>query len=136
MPVPLSEMMEKLPPERRAKIERHAQALIAEHRSIAQIRKALKLTQTDVAKALKTSQANVAQIEGKKDVLVSTLARVVKAMGGELELVVTIPNRGRAVLEIGKAKGEPVVRPKRKKKPRTAVTTGSTASRRPKAAAA
>ena len=135
MPVPLSEMMARFSPEDRAEIERHAQALIAEHRSLAQIRKALKLTQADVAKALKTSQANIAQIEGKKDVLVSTLARVVKAMGGELELVVTIPNRGRMVLEIGKMKGEPVVRPKRKKKPPSVATTRPASSRTRKAAA-
>jgi hypothetical protein len=116
MPVPLSKMMKDLPAERREVVERHAQALIAEHRSLAEIRKALKLTQADVAAALKSSQANVAQIERKRDaILVSTLERVVRAMGGELELVVNIPRRGRTVLALGKAKGETVVRAKTKK---------------------
>jgi transcriptional regulator with XRE-family HTH domain len=133
MAIPLSAVMAELSPERRAEIDRHAQALIAEHRSLVQIRKALGLTQADIAKSIKTSQANVAQIEGKKDLLVSTLARVVKAMGGELDLVVTIPNHGRTILRIGKAKGEPAL--KRKPKAKTTASTRSNTSRPRRAAA-
>lgn len=115
MPVPLSRMMDQLPAERRDAVARHAEALVAEHRSLAEIRKALNLTQADVATALKSSQANVAQIERKRNaVMVSTLERVVRAMGGELELVVNLPHRGRTVLALGAGKDRTLVRPKTK----------------------
>lgn len=125
MPVPLDRIMEGLPPERRAAVERHARDLIAEHRTLAQLRKALNLTQADVADALETSQANVAQIERKTDVMLSTLSRVVRALGGELQLVVTLPNRPSVALRMGKSGGEPAVRGPRKVKQRTVATAES-----------
>ena len=112
MAVPLSKMIQQFSVDDQADVRRQAQELVAEHRSLTQIRKALKLTQTDLADALGTSQANVAQIEQKSDLMVSTLERVVRAMGGELQLVVTIPRQGRVVLELGKTKGRTIVRPK------------------------
>ncbi len=46
--------------------------------------------------------------------MVSTLERVVRAMGGELELVVNLPHRGRTVLTLGAGKDRTLVRPKTK----------------------
>src|SRR5215210_3138400 len=79
MPVSLSKMMDEFSPEDRTEIEGHARQLIAERRSLMQIRKALKLTQSDIAEVLKTSQAHVAQIERKRDAMVSTIERIVNA---------------------------------------------------------
>jgi transcriptional regulator with XRE-family HTH domain len=110
MPVPAADVLAKFSPEDRAEIERHAERLIAEYRSLAQIRKALGLTQKAVADALDTSQANVAQIERTPDALVSTLERIVRAMGGELELVASIPGHGRVKLRLGRANGQPRLR--------------------------
>jgi transcriptional regulator with XRE-family HTH domain len=113
MPVSLSDMMADLPAARRNAVERRTKDLVAEHRSLGQIRKALKLTQADVAKALDRSQAHVAQVERKGDAMVSTIARVVKAMGGELDLVVRLPHHEPVVLALGTSAEAPIVRPKR-----------------------
>jgi transcriptional regulator with XRE-family HTH domain len=125
----LSKIVRGFSAEDQADIRRQAEELIVEHRSLAQIRKALNLTQADVADLLRTSQANIAQIEQKKDVMVSTLDRVVRAMGGELELVVTMPRQGRVVLELGNAKDKTIVRPK-SRKARAAAPTRSASRRR------
>src|SRR3954471_14431836 len=137
MPVPLAKMMEEFSPEDRGEIEKHAKQLIDEHRSLVQIRKALRLTQSDVAEVLKTSQAHVAQIERRGDAMVSTIARVVKAMGGELDLVVRIPRHGRVVLKLGESKGEPVLKekPRRNEPASTVAAPTSPASRNRRRAA-
>jgi transcriptional regulator with XRE-family HTH domain len=125
MPVPLEKMLEEFTPEERARIDRNAADIVAQNRTLAQLRKSLNLTQAELAKALKTTQANVAQIEGKKDVMVSTLARMVKAMGGSLQLTVNVPGHEPVALKIGTAKGEPAIKPVRKRRYGTRVITGS-----------
>ena len=106
MPVPLDQMMEGLPAERRAKIARDARAIVSEQRTLAELRRALKVTQAALAKALETTQGNVAQIEAKDDVMVSTVNRVVTALGGTLDLVVHLPGRESVSLSFGAPKGK------------------------------
>ncbi len=50
------------------------------------LRKFVGLTQKDLEKASKIAQGELSKIERRKDHLVSTLRRYVKAMGGELEI--------------------------------------------------
>jgi transcriptional regulator with XRE-family HTH domain len=134
MPATLSEMMEDLSAAERAEVERGAQEILLQHKTLSDLRRTLKVTQASLAEALETSQANVAQIERKKDVMVSTLTRVVEALGGRLEMVVTIPGHGAVSLQIGDVKGEPVIRKKvtRKQKAPTTVarTRGETEHRK------
>lgn len=90
----LSAVLDEFAPEDRADIERRAAELIAEARTLAEMRKSLGLSQAAVAEALRTSQANVAKIEsGRSDVMVSTIARIVGAMGGRMRMVVELPGR-------------------------------------------
>jgi len=55
-------------------------------RTLAQMRNARRLTQTQLASALGVSQAQVSRIESQADLYLSTLRGYVQAMGGELEL--------------------------------------------------
>ena len=66
--------------------------------------------------------ANVAQIEAKRDVMVSTLARVVQALGGGLELRVVLPGRRSVTLDMAQNAG--TVKLKRSRRPKTVVPTG------------
>jgi len=115
MPVPLEEIMARFTPEERAKIERGAQRIIAESRTLAELRKALGVTQADLAKALKTTQGNIAQIESKDDVMISTVERVVKALGGRLVLRVEIPGHPPATLRLGRSKGKRTLKAERRR---------------------
>lgn len=60
---------------------------------LASVREALGFTQTDLAAAMGVTQSNVAQAERRKDLLVSTLARYLGAIGADLHLVVQFEGR-------------------------------------------
>ncbi len=59
---------------------------------LAQVRRALKLSQDEIAHTLQIGQAAVAKIEKRTDMYVSTLRRFVEAMGGELDIVARFPD--------------------------------------------
>lgn len=89
----LAEMMRNLPPERREKIKRRAAELIAEEMSLRELRRALGRTQSKVARDLGIGQEAVSRLEGRTDMLISTLDRYVRKAGGRLTLVAEFPNR-------------------------------------------
>jgi len=99
MPRKLSEFIISLPEAERAKIEARAGELIAEEMSLQDLRKAIGKTQTVVAKRLKVGQDAVSKLETRSDMCISTLRSVLKAMGGELELIARFPNRPPVRLE-------------------------------------
>jgi transcriptional regulator with XRE-family HTH domain len=107
MAVTLDEVMQEFSPEERAKVERQVERMAAQSRTLAGLRKMLGVTQGRLADALETSQSNVAQIESKADVMVSTVARVVQALGGRLHLVVTLPGLDPVGLQIGGTPDDP-----------------------------
>jgi DNA-binding XRE family transcriptional regulator len=89
----LSQKIATLPPKRRAKVRARAAELVAEEMSLQSLRKALNRTQVEVARALDVGQHAVSRYEKRTDMLLSTLQEYVRAMGGELDLVVRFPNR-------------------------------------------
>lgn len=89
----LADKIQQLPAVRRKKVGARAAELIAEEMSLRDLRKAMNRTQVEVAKALKVGQDTVSRYEKRSDMLLSTLQGYVEAMGGELDLVVTFPNR-------------------------------------------
>jgi len=89
----LRDKMAALPEERRARIEAEAAQLIAEEMALRDLRKAMRLTQSRLAKKLRVGQDSVSRIEQRTDMLLSTLKGYVAAMGGELELVARFPDR-------------------------------------------
>ena len=93
MTVTLRTMMADLDPERRRKIEDRAAELIAEEMTLRELRKARQLTQVSVARELGISQDGVSRLEQRSDLLLSTLRRTVEAMGGNLSLIATFPDR-------------------------------------------
>src|SRR5271165_4638966 len=68
--------------------EAQAEALrLGEAMDLAEVRRALKLSQDEIAQTLHIGQGSVAKIEKRADMYVSTLRRFIAAMGGELEIV-------------------------------------------------
>lgn len=59
---------------------------------LAELRNAMRLSQEELARALKIGQASVAKMERRTDMYVSTLRRVIEAMGGELDIVARFPD--------------------------------------------
>lgn len=57
------------------------------------LRKALKLTQIELAAVLNVSQTAVSKIESNSDMYIGTLSRFLEAMGGELKIVAAFADR-------------------------------------------
>lgn len=89
--IPADEVTATLPPERKAKVARRAAELIAEEYALRDIRRARQVTQEEVAARLGGKQVYISRLEKRADVKVSTLRDYVRALGGELQLMVTFP---------------------------------------------
>ncbi|MEA3385690.1 MAG: XRE family transcriptional regulator [Thermodesulfobacteriota bacterium] len=89
----LKDIMNSLTVERREKIEARAEELIAEEMTLRDLRKAQDLTQERMAELLGVGQDNISRLEGRTDMLLSTLRSYVAAMGGSLDLIVRFQDR-------------------------------------------
>lgn len=89
----LSDVMARLPVERRRGIEARAQARIEEELALRDLRKAMGKTQVEVARKLRISQVTLSDTERRTDVMLSTLRKYVGALGGELDLIARFPDR-------------------------------------------
>lgn len=106
MPRTLKEVIATLPAHERRAIKTRAAQLIAEEMSLQDLRKAIGKTQIAIAKRLRVGQDAVSKIETRGDMHISTLRGFVEAMGGELQLVATFPNRPPVRLDaLGRRKG-------------------------------
>jgi DNA-binding XRE family transcriptional regulator len=98
MTMNVNEIIRKLSPAERKKVEERAAEIIAEEMSLRDLRMARKLTQARVAKTLGITQDSVSRLEKRSDLLLSTLRKTVKAMGGEVRIVAQFPDRSPVVL--------------------------------------
>lgn len=93
MSIPIEEMIAKLSPERQKRIEKNGKQLIKEYKKLVEFRKAVGLTQVELARKLSISQENVSRLEKRDDMHLSTLRKYIEALGGELELFINIPDK-------------------------------------------
>ena len=77
-------------PERTARAKARAREIMAEM-LLAEIRKQVGLTQGDVAEAMGIKQPSLSKLESQDDMQISTLGRLISALGGELELIAHLP---------------------------------------------
>jgi DNA-binding XRE family transcriptional regulator len=86
-----AEIRARMSPEAQATAAAEAQRL-GEEMDLADVRRALKLSQEEIGQTLQIKQGSVAKIEKRADMYVSTLRRFIEAMGGELEIVARFPD--------------------------------------------
>ncbi len=98
MSKPFHELTKDWPQERLDQIEARARTLIAEAMTLRDLRKAQALTQVQMAKTLGIGQEQISRLEQKSDMLLSTLASYVQAMGGNLHFVAEFPDRPPVIL--------------------------------------
>lgn len=108
----LQDKLSTLDPARRAAVESEADRLHTEYLTLQELRKAKELTQVQLAETLGIQQATVAKYERQSDLLLSTLTSYVRAMGGNLKLMVEFPGKAPVALEgLGDTEG-----PRRKRR--------------------
>ena len=88
---PFSELKNKMKPERRKAAEEKAKKILAEM-PLQELRQARNLTQETLAKNLSVKQAAVSKLENRTDMYISTLRNMIKAMGGDLEIIARFPD--------------------------------------------
>ena len=81
----------KMSREARDRSEKAAETMISEM-GLAELREALDLTQETLAGTLRIKQASISKIERRSDMYLSTLRKIIEAMGGELEIIANMPN--------------------------------------------
>lgn len=89
----IEEKIALLPRRRRDKVKRRAREIVAEELSLQELRRAMSLTQVEMARQLGVGQHTVSRYEQRTDLLLSTLRGYVRAMGGRLALVAEFPDR-------------------------------------------
>jgi transcriptional regulator with XRE-family HTH domain len=91
MSKPFKTLIEKMPAERRQRIKQKAKKLKTQM-AIGELRRALELTQEQVAGSLNVKQATISKIEHQSDIYIGTLRKVLTAMGAELRIVALFPD--------------------------------------------
>ncbi len=77
-------------PESLARAKSHAEEMMADM-LLGEIRKAVGLTQEDLAESLGIKQPTLSRLESQGDMQISTLRRLIQALGGELEIIARLP---------------------------------------------
>lgn len=93
MATTLQSKLRKLPAARRKKINIRTKELIAEEMTLRDLRKALALTQANLSSKLHMKQEAISRLERRSDLLLSTLAAYIEAMGGKLSIIAKFPHR-------------------------------------------
>ena len=106
MNVPFSELTKDFTQEDRQIVEKTKRVLLMEYDLVAQLRKDRDLTQKEVAEIMAVRQAAISKIEHQEDILIGTLERYVRALGGELEIVAKFPDRAVTLSQFTGHKGE------------------------------
>ena len=87
---PFSKLTENLSPQRRARIEARKIEL-REDMALHELRKALGQSQEALAAKLDVNQPAITKMERRSDIRISSLKRMIEAMGGSLEIKAHFP---------------------------------------------
>jgi hypothetical protein len=81
----------KMPRAARVRSAKAAARMIAQM-GLAELRAAMQLTQESLAGTLRVKQASISKMERRSDMYISTLRKIIEAMGGELQIIAKMPN--------------------------------------------
>lgn len=90
------ELRKGITPDRRQRIEARKQELL-EEMVLHEIRKLLGFSQVELAESLGVRQSSISQMENQDDITVSTLAKIIEALGGNLEIIAEFPNQKKRI---------------------------------------
>lgn len=92
--VAADELLARLSPERRARVNARTLDLLAEEIGLADLRRLKGVTQEVVARKLGSRQVQVSRLEKRDDVKLSTLEKYFAALGAKLEILAVFPGSG------------------------------------------
>ena len=84
------ELTKDFTPERRQRVEAKKSEMLAEM-PLRELRKAMALTQQELADRLQVNQPAVAKLEQRTDMYISSLRSYIESIGGQLRVVASFP---------------------------------------------
>lgn len=90
MAKPFNELIKDFSDERKERIKAEAQLILREI-DLQDLRKALDLTQKQLAENLNISQTAISKMESESDMYISTLNKILIGMGGRLKIIAEFP---------------------------------------------
>jgi DNA-binding XRE family transcriptional regulator len=96
------ELEAKMNPESLARAKSRAKETMAEM-LLAELRGAAGLTQQELAETLGIKQPTLSRLESQGDMQISTLQRLIRALGGQLEIVAHLPGRSVRITQFNDA---------------------------------
>ena len=97
------ELQARMSPQARVRSETKAEQMIREM-ALDELRAALDLTQEQLAEVLHVRQAAISKVERRSDMYISTLRRIIEAMGGKLEIRVILQDRVVRINQFGEVR--------------------------------
>lgn len=91
MSKPFKTLISKMTPERQAHIQKKTK-ILKNSMALKELREAMALTQEELANTLNMKQAAISKFEHQSDIYLSTLRRILHAMGADLEIVAKFPD--------------------------------------------
>jgi transcriptional regulator with XRE-family HTH domain len=91
MSKPFKNLLNNMSPERRERIKIKTNVLKNEM-ALGELRQALDLTQEELAKSLHLKQAAISKFEHQSDIYLSTLRKILFAMGADLKIIAHFPD--------------------------------------------
>lgn len=85
------ELEAKMPVASRRRGQAKARRLLVEL-LLPELRRLSGMTQVDLARSLGIKQPTLSRLESRADMQISTLTRIVEALGGQLEIVIHLPS--------------------------------------------
>ncbi len=90
MAKPFSRLRDAMPLRARQRADRKARVQLQEM-ALSELRQARRLSQEQLADVLHIKQAGISKLERRTDMYLSTLRRVIEAMGGKLDILARFP---------------------------------------------
>lgn len=91
MSKPFNTLTSAMPPDRQKRIRTKTE-ILKNDMALRELREALELTQEELANTLKMKQAAISKFEHQSDIYLSTLRKILFAMGAELKIVAKFPD--------------------------------------------
>ena len=90
---PFADLKKGWSDDRRARNQKRKAEIAVEYATLEELRVALGLSQEDLARRLEVQQPAVSKLTSRSDMRISTLRDLIAAMGGELHVTATFPDR-------------------------------------------
>ncbi len=105
MSKPFKNLLEEMPDRRRERI-RLKTGLLKNEMALRELRQALDLTQEELALSLGMKQAAISKFEHQSDIYLSTLRKILFAMGADLKIVARFPDGEVLINQFGEIRRE------------------------------